>query len=118
VCHDTFDHTSTHQLIERVFLSPGELTGQLHTSPWRTRSVGDLTAALPTLATPATAVPTLPPTSMGDPTVVEQNVLLGFAGTDDYGPAYPVPSGNGPVPAQDDPGPSRVTSGRSVPARP
>jgi phospholipase C len=116
-CHDTFDHTSTHQLIERVFLCPGQLTSQLHTSPWRTRTVGDLTTALPTLASPVTAVPTLPATSMGDPTVVEQNVLLGFAGTDDYGPAYPVPSSNRPAPVQDDPGPSRVTSGHSAAAR-
>ena len=45
---------------------------------------------------------------MGDPTVVEQNVLLGFAGTADYGPAYPVPAANGPVPARDDPGPGTV----------
>jgi phospholipase C len=111
VCHDTFDHVSTHKLIESVFLTPGALIGDggLHVSPWRYDLVGDLTAALPTLATPQTAVPPLPPTSMGDATVVEQNVLLGFAGTADYGPAYPVPASNGPLPTQDDPGPTKVT---------
>lgn len=118
VCHDTFDHVSTHKLIESVFLTPGALVGPggLHVSKWRYDSVGDLTAALPTLASPVTAVPTLPPTSMGDPTVVEQNVLLGFAGTGDYGPAYPVPQSNGPVPAQDDPGPGRTTAGPAAAA--
>ncbi len=112
VCRDTFDHVSTHKLVEKVFLSPGALTGAggLHISPWRYSTVGDLTAALPALGAPVSAVPALPATSMGDPTVVEQNVLLGFAGTADYGPAYPVPASNGPVPAQNDPGPARVTT--------
>jgi phospholipase C len=111
VCHDTFDHVSTHKLIESVFLKPGALfgSGGLHVSPWRQGVVGDFTGALPTLAKPVTAVPALPPTTMGDPTVVEENVLLGFAGTADYGPAYPVPTENAPVPAQDDPGPNKVT---------
>jgi phospholipase C len=111
VCHDTFDHTSTHKLIERVFLPAGALTGPggLHVSAWRSGLVGDLTHALPRLETPVTAVPKLPATSMGDPEAVEENVLLGFAGTADYGPAYPVPAENGPVPAQDDPGPRKVT---------
>ncbi|HET9078382.1 MAG TPA: alkaline phosphatase family protein [Acidimicrobiales bacterium] len=111
VCRDTFDHVSTHKLIESVFLTPGALAGGggLHVSPWRYSTVGDLTSALPTLARPVRTVPALPATTMGDPTVVEQNVLLGFAGTADYGPAYPVPPANGPVPAQDDPGPGRTT---------
>jgi phospholipase C len=110
VSHDLFDHISSHKLIESVFLTPGALiaSGGLHTSKWRYELVGDLTSALPALDAPVTAVPTLPATSMGDPTIVEQNVLLGFAGTADYGPAYPAPAHNGPVPAQDDPGPTRV----------
>lgn len=114
VCHETFDHVSTHKLIEQVFLTPGALVGAggLHVSPWRYDLVGDLTSALPTLASPTTAVPALPATSMGDPTVIEQNVLLGFAGTADYGPAYPVPARNAPLPAQDDPGPTKVAPGR------
>ena len=110
VSHEKFDHTSTHKLIESVFLTPGALVGSrgLHTSTWRYHLVGDLTSALPALNAPVSAVPVLPPTSMGDPTVVEQNVLLGFAGTNDYGPAYPVPTSNGPVPKQGDPGPTHV----------
>ncbi len=51
---------------------------------------------------------------MGDPTVVEENVLLEFAGTVDYGPGYPVPTQNGPLPAQDDPGPTKVTTSAST----
>jgi phospholipase C len=111
VSHQKFDHTSTHKLIERVFLTRGALGPErLHVSEWRYNLVGDLVGALPALAEPVTTVPALPPTSMGDPTVVEQNVLLGFAGTADYGPAYPVPSVNAPLPAQDDPGPTRKAS--------
>jgi len=118
VCRDVLDHVSTHKLIESVFLRPGALVGEggLHVSSWRYDLVGDFAGALPTLAKPVTAVPTLPATSMGDPTVVEQNVLLGFAGTADYGPAYPVPAKNGPVPAQDDPGPGKVTPARRAAA--
>jgi hypothetical protein len=90
----------------------------LHVSPWRYDLVGDLSNALPTLTAPVVSPPALPPASMGDPTVVEQNVLLGFAGTADYGPAYPVPTSNGPIPAQDDPGPTRVAkAGAVTPAR-
>jgi len=109
VCHDTFDHISTQKLIEKAFLKPGTLLGAdgLHISPWRYDSVGDLTSALPAISRPVSAVPTLPATSMGDPDVVEQN-LLGALGTVDYGPAYPVPTSNGPVPSQDEPGPSRT----------
>ncbi|MBV9661217.1 MAG: hypothetical protein JO337_08680 [Acidimicrobiales bacterium] len=116
VCSDTFDHISTHKLIESVFLTPGALvsTGGLHTSSWRYDMVGDLTSALPALTSPVATIPALPATSMGDPTVVEQNVLLGFAGTADYGPAYPVPTANGPVPAQDDPGPTKVAPAPAV----
>src|SRR5262249_40235593 len=110
VSHGVFDHISTAKLIESVFLNPGALVGVdgLHISDWRYKLVGDLSSALPTLPAPVPAVPILPGTSMGAPAVVEENVLLGFAGTSDYGPAYPVPASNGPVPGQDDPGPSRV----------
>ena len=110
-CHDLFDHTSTHKLIERIFLTPGALVGAegLHVSNWRYNLVGDLSAALPMAQTPELTVPALPATSMGDPTVVEQNVLLGFAGTADYGPAYPVPTSNEAIPSQNDPGPHRTT---------
>jgi phospholipase C len=110
VCPDTFDHVSTHKLIEKAFLPAGTLMGPdgLHISPWRYHTVGDMTSALPMLAQPVDAVPVLPATSMGDPDVAEQN-LLGSLGTADFGPAYPVPTMNGPIPGQDEPGPARVT---------
>lgn len=110
VCRDTFDHVSTLKLIEKRFLPSGTLMGPsgLHISKWRYRSVGDLTAALATLGRPVTAVPALPATSMADPGVAEQS-LLASLGTADYGPAYPVPERNGPVPGQTESGPSKVT---------
>jgi phospholipase C len=110
VCHDTFDHISTLKFVERIFLPPGTLMSKkgLHISQWRYQTVGDLTSALPTLAHPVEAVPALPATSAADPDLMEQN-LLGSLGTADYGPAYPVPTANGPVPAQDEPGPTRTT---------
>ena len=116
VSHGVFDHISTHKLIESLFLAPGALLGSggLHISKWRYDLVGDLTSALPRLNAPVAEVPSLPSTSMGDPTVVEQNVLLGFAGTDDYGPAYPVPTSNRSVPKQDDPGPTRVAPAQAA----
>jgi phospholipase C len=112
VCHDTFDHISTLKLIEKVFLQPGSIMGSagLHISPWRYQTVGDLTAALPRLASPVDAVPTLPATSMLYPDIAEQNLLNSLAGTIDDGEAYPVPAKNSPLPAQDDPGPSRTTA--------
>ena len=95
VCSDTFDHISTLKLIERVFLSPGTLTGAngLHISPWRYGLVGDLTAALPN-ATATTAVPTLPATSLLFPQTATQSVINALAGTVDEGQAYPPPNAN------------------------
>jgi phospholipase C len=112
VCHDTFDHISTLKLIEKVFLQPGALLGTdgLHISPWRYETVGDLTAALPALANPVVSVPPLPATSMLYPDIAEQSLLDSLSGTLDYAQAYPVPSQNPPMPAQDDPGPSRITA--------
>ena len=117
VCRDTFDHISTLKLIETRFLPSGTLMGPegLHISPWRYQTVGDLTSTLPTLGRPVTTVPVLPATSMTDPGVAEQN-LLASLGTADYGPAYPPPDRNGPLPGQTEPGPTRVT--RAVAVRP
>ena len=110
VCRDVLDHVSTHKLIERVFLAPGSLMseGGLHISKWRYDTVGDMTGALPNLGRPNTAVPALPATSMADPEVAEES-LLGSFGTADFGPAYPVPTTNRPVPGQTDPGPRHTT---------
>ncbi|HEX3427034.1 MAG TPA: alkaline phosphatase family protein [Acidimicrobiales bacterium] len=103
VCSDTFDHVSTLKLIEKVFLPPGTLQGAggLDISPWRYQTVGDLTAALPTLAAPVPQVPPLPATSMIDPGVVEQELLNSVLGTEDKGLAYPPPAANHGVPQPD-----------------
>ena len=63
VCSDTFDHVSTLKLIESVFLPRGSLMGPggLHISPWRDRTVGDLTTALPNLAAPVGRGAAAPP---------------------------------------------------------
>jgi len=109
VCHDTFDHISTMKLVETVFLEPGTLLAGLHVSPWRYATVGDMTSALPGIASPDTTVPQLPSTSMAYPDVAEQSLLNSLAGTVDEGQAYPVPTANAPVPAQDDRGPKNTT---------
>ena len=65
VCSDTFDHTSQLKFIEKVFLSPGTImgTGGLEMSPWRYKTVGDLTSALPNIKTPVSKKPKLVRTS-------------------------------------------------------
>jgi phospholipase C len=65
VCSDTFDHTSQLKFIEKVFLSPGTITGTggLEMSPWRYKTVGDLTSALPNIKTPVSKKPKLVRTS-------------------------------------------------------
>jgi phospholipase C len=96
VCSDTFDHVSTLKLIERLFLPPGTIMGAdgLHVSPWRYRTVGDLTTALPTLTTPVEPVPALPATSLLFPEVATQALLESVTGTADLAPAYPPPAAN------------------------
>jgi phospholipase C len=103
VCPDTFDHVSTLKLIERLFLSPGTLLGAggLEVSPWRYQTVGDLTAALPALASPTTTVAPLPPTSMTDPGIVEQELINSVLGLEDKGLAYPPPKSNKGIPLPD-----------------
>ena len=107
VCSDTFDHISTLKFIESIFLKPGDVASTLHISPWRYGLVGDMSTALPVLASPSTTVPALPQTSLLYPDVFEQNLINSLGGTVDDGQAYPVPTQNAPVPAQDDPGPTR-----------
>ena len=103
VCSDTFDHVSTLKFIESVFLPKGTLMGSggLHISPWRYNEVGDMSAALPNLTTPNTAVPALPATSLLFPSVAEQAVINALAGTVDDGVAYPPPTTNAGIPTPD-----------------
>jgi phospholipase C len=103
VCPDVFDHVSTLKFIEKVFLPAHTLMspGGLEMSHWRYNTVGDLTAALPTLRKPVDTVPTLPATSMTDPNVVQQALINALLGTYDYGPAYPPPAQNNGIPGQD-----------------
>jgi phospholipase C len=108
VCHDTFDHISTMKLIEKVFMKPDSIMSALHVSQWRYETVGDMTSALPALASSNTTVPSLPQTSMAYPDVAEQSLLDSLAGTVDEAQAYPVPSSNAGVPAQDEPGPANT----------
>jgi phospholipase C len=103
VCSDTFDHVSTLKFIESIFLPRGTLMGSegLHISPWRYRTVGNLTAALPNLATPVDAVPPLPATSLLFPAVAEQAFVNSVTGLDDGAQAYPLPASNTGIPGPD-----------------
>jgi phospholipase C len=89
------DHTSTLRLIETRF---GVTVPNL--SAWRRGVTGDFTGALNFTAPPATAVPALPATSLGDTTVAEEAVLNALAGSLDVGIPYPLPSANS-MPSQD-----------------
>jgi phospholipase C len=103
VCPDTFDHISTLKFIETLFLPSGTLMGSggLHISPWRYGTVGDLTAALPSLATPVTKVAKLPATSLLFPEIAEQAFVNSALGLEDYAQAYPLPSANAGIPTLD-----------------
>ncbi|MHB1582550.1 MAG: phospholipase C [Acidimicrobiales bacterium] len=100
VCSDTFDHTSLLRFLETRFN-----VAVPNLSPWRRRVTGDLTSAFCWGAPPATAVPPLPATSLGDLEVAEQAVLDAMLGTADLAPPYPVPVANA-MPSQE-PGPHR-----------
>jgi len=115
VCPDTFDHISTLKFIETLFLPSGTLMGSdgLHISPWRYGTVGDLTSALPNLATPNAKVPALPATSLLYPDVAQQALLDSVTGFDSLAPAYPLPVVNAGVPALD---PDTLTTRRPTPA--
>ena len=85
----TLDHTSTLRLIESRFGVPVP-----NLTAWRRSVTGDFTRALNFSAAPVTAVPSLPATSLGDTTVVEEAVLNALAGTLDVGIPYPLPGSN------------------------
>ncbi|MDE3086735.1 MAG: hypothetical protein KGJ77_08205 [Acidobacteriota bacterium] len=94
VCSDVFDHVSVTKLVERLFLSPGSVEAGLHVSPWRYRTVGDLTSALSGLSSPTTAVPALPATSLLFPETATEAVVNALAGTEDDAQGYPPPTAN------------------------
>ncbi|WP_225447093.1 phospholipase C [Streptacidiphilus sp. PB12-B1b] len=85
----TLDHTSVLRFIETRF---GVEVPNL--SAWRRAATGDFTGALNLAAVPVTAVPPLPPVSLGDTSAAEQAVLNALAGTLDVGIPYPLPDSN------------------------
>lgn len=89
VCSETFDHTSLLKFLETRFTVPVP-----NLSPWRRRTVGDMTSALPLLASPNPSVPPLPATSLLYPKIAEQALLNSLAGTEDEGLGYPPPTVN------------------------
>ncbi len=89
VCSEVFDHTSVLRFIETRFGVPVP-----NLTPWRRSVTGDLTGAFSFGSPPVTAVPPLPATSLGDLAVAEQAVRASLLGTEDAGPAYPVPPVN------------------------
>jgi phospholipase C len=95
VCSEVFDHTSTLRFLETRF---GVTVPNL--SAWRRAATGDLTGAFAFPEPGVTAVPALPPTSLGTLTVAEQAVMNAFLGTEDVGEPYPPPTSNA-MPAQE-----------------
>jgi phospholipase C len=84
-----FDHTSCLRLIETRFGVPVP-----NLSAWRRATCGDLTSALDLVNPPNMTVPTLPTTSLTDPSVAEQAVINTLLGTLDDGTVYPPPTAN------------------------
>ena len=95
VCSEVFDHTSLLRFMETRFGVPVP-----NLSPWRRSVTGDMTGAFTCPDPETTAVPPLPPTSLGTLTVAEQAVLNALAGTEDEGEPYPPPTSNA-MPAQE-----------------
>jgi phospholipase C len=88
VCSDVFDHTSQLQFLEQVF----GVTAPNITS-WRRSAVGDLTATLPVLGSPVTAVPTLPAVShsLKKPPISTECNAAQLLELNPSTPTYPVP---------------------------
>jgi len=95
ICSETFDHTSLLRFLETRFDVPVP-----NLSAWRRSVTGDLTASLDLDTAPDTTVPTLPATSMSDPTVAREcspgAFGTGAPGLPGPGP-YPVPPNGQPV---------------------
>jgi len=99
---DTFDHTSQLQFIAERFGVPIP-----NVSQWRLNTVGDLTSALPTLGSPNTTTPVLPPTSGEDttPPVTGECIGLQLIEENPNTAPYPIP----PVQTQPSQGASTLT---------
>jgi phospholipase C len=101
VSSEVFDHTSTLKFVSAVLAAQGISVPVPNISPWRDATVGNMTSALPGLASPTTAVPSLPATSMTDPEIFQESLMNSLLGTVDRGQGYPPPTSNSGVPTQD-----------------
>lgn len=120
VSSETFDHTSLLRFLETRFgvpipnRDPSTQTPGL--SPWRRRTVGDLTGAFNFAAGAISAAPTLPVTNRADPRVLTECIVTGTIGSLDAHTAaiaqgYPGPYSSA-VPTQEpSPGPVKRPSG-------
>jgi phospholipase C len=102
VCSDTFDHTSQLQFLSERFGVPVP-----NVSQWRLNTVGNLTAALPTLTAPNTTIPTLPATSgsLTAPPIGGECVGVQILEVNYPTPPYPIPA----VQTQPTQGPNTLT---------
>jgi phospholipase C len=97
----TFDHTSVNRFIATVLGAQGHSVQLPNLSTWRRSVTGDLTAAF--AGVHDTSVPSLPATSMTDPTVATQAVVNALLGTVAYAPQpYPSPTSNVGFPPPED----------------
>ncbi|MBV8160869.1 MAG: twin-arginine translocation signal domain-containing protein, partial [Acidimicrobiia bacterium] len=93
----TFDSTSVNRFIAAVFGAQGHSVELPNLSSWRRSVTGDFTAAF--AGVHDASIPSLPATSMLDPSVDEQAVIDGLLGTVAYAPQpYPPPTSNGTFP--------------------
>ena len=115
VSSETFDHTSLLRFLETRFGVPipsrNPSTQSPGLSPWRRRTVGDLTGAFNFAAGAISTVPTLPTTNRADPRVLAECIVTGTIGSLDAHTAqiaegYPGPYSTS-VPTQE-PSPGRV----------
>src|SRR3984893_13213806 len=115
VSSETFDHTSLLRFLETRFGVPipsrNPSTQSPGLSPWRRRTVGDLTGAFNFAAGAISTVPTLPTTNRADPRVLAECIVTGTIGsldahTSQIAEGYPGPYSTS-VPTQE-PSPGRV----------
>jgi phospholipase C len=101
VCSDTYDHTSQLQFLAARWGVPVP-----NVSAWRRSTVGDLTAALPTLSSPNATIPALPATSQNQ-AILPLSECAGIQLTEANFPTapYPVPA----VQSQPTQGPNTLT---------
>jgi phospholipase C len=115
VSSETFDHTSLLRFLETRFRVPipnrDPSTQTPGLSPWRRRTVGDLTGAFNFAAGALSGVPALPMTNRADQRVLSECIVTGTIGSLDAHTAqisegYPGPYSTS-VPTQE-PSPGRV----------